>query len=149
MQFNVLQWQGFHMYRCFYIDHASPSQCTQGKSTVYATCCHQTQEGAPMPWYWPCNMCTSHCGWHEAVAPASCPPKHPRASLTHKLIQTGACKGPHFSAIPVMQASLEPPDFLVSRSDLSSVQDCIQDRVSVVPFTRNGWDPIQFILQGP
>lgn len=46
MSFIVLQWQAFHMYQYSYIDRASPSQCTQGKSSAYTTCRRQTQEEA-------------------------------------------------------------------------------------------------------
>lgn len=47
MQFNVLQWQAFHMYQYPYTDSTNPS-------------------------------------------------------LMHKLIQTGACKGPQLPPVPVM-----------------------------------------------
>lgn len=124
MQCNVLQWQAFHMYQYFYIDHASPSQITQRKSTAYATCYHQTQEGAAVPWYRPYNVCTPLCGWHEAIAPARCPSKHSRVSLTHKLIQTGASLLTNTCHASITGTTR----LLVSISNFSSVQDFIQDR---------------------
>jgi len=149
MQCNVLQWQAFHMYQYFFIDHGSPSQRTQGKSTTHATCLHQTQEGAAACWSRPGDTSTPCCGWREAAAPASCPSKHPGALLAHRHIRTGACKGPHFAPTPAIQASLEPPDSGSQRWLQLSAWLHWRQRAAVVSSTRSGWDPVQLILQGP
>lgn len=93
MQFNVLQWQAFHMYQYFYTDHASPSQRAQAKSTASATYRCWAQEGEEL-------LCPDTVGdvrqCHLPAAPSA--PQtfthaqtHPNRSLQRASLLTSTC----------------------------------------------------------